>query len=167
MLRGVDHVRRVVVGLGSNLGDRAVALTRAFDELGRSEGVYLLKRSPIYETAPAGGPPQGDYLNAAALLVSSLPARDLMDRLLEIERALGRVRGERNGPRIIDLDLLWIEGEGIDEPALSVPHPRLTERAFALRPLIDVAPDAGHPTTGVRYIELPEAAVTLRRFNAA
>lgn len=167
ILAAVDHVRRVVIGLGSNLGDRAAELARALDELGKSDGVYLLKRSPIYETPPWGGPPQGDYLNAAALIVSALPARSIMGRLLEIERALGRVRGEPNGPRIIDLDLLWIEGEAIDEPDVVVPHPRLTERAFALRPLLDLAPDAGHPKTGVRFIELPEASVALRCFSAS
>jgi 2-amino-4-hydroxy-6-hydroxymethyldihydropteridine diphosphokinase len=167
MLASVDHVRRVVVGLGSNLNDRTAAMARAFEELGKSEGLYLLKRSPIYETPPSGGPPQGDFLNAAALIVSALPARALMDRLLAIEQALGRVRGERNGPRVIDLDLLWIEGEVIEEPALVVPHPRLTERAFALRPLLDVAPDAGHPTTGVRFAEMSEASAALRVFSGS
>lgn len=136
------------------------------DLLAASDELFVLKRSPIYETAPVGGPPQGDFLNAAVLIASSLEARDIMSRLLEIEKQLGRVRGEPNAPRTIDLDLLWIEGEVVDEPDLAVPHPRLVERAFALRPLLDVAPDACHPVSRQDYAALPAASEALRLYNA-
>lgn len=136
------------------------------DLLAASDELFVLKRSPIYETAPVGGPPQGDFLNAAVLIASSLEARDIMSRLLEIEKQLGRERGEPNAPRTIDLDLLWIEGEVVDEPGLAVPHPRLVERAFALRPLLDVAPDACHPVSRQDYAALPAASEALRLYNA-
>ncbi|UQA61255.1 2-amino-4-hydroxy-6-hydroxymethyldihydropteridine diphosphokinase [Polyangium aurulentum] len=161
----MQRARRVVLGLGSNLGDRAGNLALAVTHLGAERGIVVLARSPIYVTPPAGGPPQGDYLNAAALLSTALPAREILTRTLAIEHALGRVRPDpvRWGPRTIDLDLLWIEGEVIDEPGLTVPHPRLGERAFALRPLLDVAPDAVDPRTGERFADLPAARAPLVR----
>jgi 2-amino-4-hydroxy-6-hydroxymethyldihydropteridine diphosphokinase len=157
----VDHVRRVVIGLGSNLGERAAHIDRAIDALRADKSFHVLRRSPLYETAPVGGPPQGDFLNGAVLVVTALTPREILERTLEVERSLGRVRGERNAPRTIDLDILWIEGEEIDEPGLVVPHPRLSERAFALRPLVDLAPDANHPRTGVAFASLPAAAERL------
>jgi 2-amino-4-hydroxy-6-hydroxymethyldihydropteridine diphosphokinase len=102
----------------------------------------VLARSRVYVTAPVGGPPQPDYLNAAILIEWDRSAIALLDHLQAIELALGRVRGERNGPRTIDLDILWSDGPPIDEERLTVPHPRLKERAFALRPLLDVVPAA-------------------------
>ena len=101
----------------------------------------VVARSRVYETAPVG-PPQADYLNAAVLVETSLEPLVLFETMLEIERALGRVRRERWGPRTIDLDLLWIEGRTVDAPNLKVPHPHLVERAFALLPLLDVVPGA-------------------------
>jgi 2-amino-4-hydroxy-6-hydroxymethyldihydropteridine diphosphokinase len=162
----VDHVRRVVIGLGSNLGDRMANITAAVDQLRSHRDVHVLRRSPIYETAPAGGPPQGDYLNGAVLIVTALEARALMDRLLGIERSLGRARPDevRWGPRTIDLDLLWIEGEAVTEPDLSVPHPRLGERSFALRPLLDVAPDATDFRTGEAFASKPAASEAIARY---
>jgi 2-amino-4-hydroxy-6-hydroxymethyldihydropteridine diphosphokinase len=159
----VDHIRRVVIGLGSNVGDRAGHLDRAVVALRDDKRFHVMRRSPVYETAPVGGPPQGDFLNAAVLLLTSLAAREILESALDIERTLGRVRGEPAAPRTIDLDLLWIEGEEIDEPDLVIPHPRLVERAFALRPLLDLAPDAGHPRTGVIFSTLPTASTELRR----
>jgi 2-amino-4-hydroxy-6-hydroxymethyldihydropteridine diphosphokinase len=161
----VQRTRRVVIGIGSNLGDRAGNLALAVARLGEDARVDVLARSLVYVTPPAGGPPQGDYLNCAALVSTALPARELLLRTLAIEHALGRVRPDpvRWGPRTIDLDILWIEGEAIDEPGLTVPHPRLGERAFALRPLLDVVPDAVDPTTGARYADLPAARVPLVR----
>jgi len=165
----VDHVRRVVLGLGSNVGDRLANLDAAVARLRTDRALHVLRRSPVYETPPAGGPPQGDYLNAAVLVVTSLDAREILDRALEVERELGRVRSEetRWGPRTIDLDLLWIEGEAVDEEALEVPHPRLAERAFAVRPLLDVAPDAVDFRTGRAYATLPAADVTLTKVAEA
>ncbi len=161
----MQRARRVVIGLGSNLGDRAGNLALAVTRLGAEPGVTVLARSPIYVTPPAGGPPQGDYLNGAVLVSTALPGRELLGRTLAIEHGLGRVRPDpvRWGPRTIDLDILWIEGEVLDEPGLTVPHPRLGERAFALRPLLDVAPDAVDPRTGERYAELPAARALLVR----
>src|SRR5262245_39837193 len=103
-------------------------------------GIVVRARSSLYESPPAGGPPQGDYLNMAVAVETRLAPREVLERALAIERALGRVRPDpvRWGPRTIDIDVLWIDGETIDEPGLTVPHPRLAERAFALRPLLDV-----------------------------
>src|SRR5262249_32582010 len=119
---------RAVVGLGSNLDDRRADLEAAMRELPRT-GLDVLPRSAVSETAPVGGPPQGDFLNAAVLVESELGPRELVARLLEIEARLGRVRraGERDAPRTIDLDLLWIEGVASDEAGATVPHPRLRE----------------------------------------
>jgi 2-amino-4-hydroxy-6-hydroxymethyldihydropteridine diphosphokinase len=153
----------VVIGLGSNVGDRAANLEAAVTLLRADRDLRVLRRSPIYETAPAGGPPQGDYLNAAVLLVSSLDARTILDRALAIEGALGRVRSAetRWGPRTIDLDVLWIEGEAVAEDGLVVPHPRLAERPFAVRPLLDVVPDAVDVRTGQAFAALPAASAPL------
>lgn len=160
----MDRTRRAVLGLGSNLGDRAENIARAVSALAAAEGVRVVARAPLYETPPAGGPPQGDYLNSAALLESSLSPRELLALALSVERGLGRIRPDpvRWGPRTIDVDVLWIEGAVIDEPGLVVPHPRLGERPFAVRPLLDVAPDASDPRSGGRYADLPAAAAPIR-----
>jgi 2-amino-4-hydroxy-6-hydroxymethyldihydropteridine diphosphokinase len=164
----VEHVRRIVVGLGSNVGDRLAHLEAAIARIREDRDLFVLKASPVYETAPEGGPPQGDYLNAAVLLVTSLDGRSILDRLLSFEREMGRERDEatRWGPRTIDLDLLWIEGEAIDEEGLRVPHPRLHERPFALRPLLDVAPDAVDVHTGQAFASLPAATTPLAAVSA-
>lgn len=161
----MDHIRRVVIGLGSNLGDRAATIHEAVERLRADEDLHVLELSPLYETAPVGGPSQGDFLNAALLVLTALDARLLLERLLGVEASLGRVRREKNGPRTIDLDLLWIEGECVDDDTLKVPHPRLAERAFALRPLLDVAPDAGNAESGALFAELPAAKEPLRRYG--
>jgi 2-amino-4-hydroxy-6-hydroxymethyldihydropteridine diphosphokinase len=111
----------------------------------------ITARSRVYETAPVGGVAQGPFLNAAVALAWGGEPSALMAALLEVERALGRVRDVRWGPRTIDLDVLWIDGLVVTEPSLVVPHPALHERAFALAPLLDVAPEAQDPRTGVRY----------------
>jgi 2-amino-4-hydroxy-6-hydroxymethyldihydropteridine diphosphokinase len=133
------------------LGDRLATMRRAVAELRALERAKVLALSRVYETAPVGGPPQPDYLNAAALVEYAASARCLLEDLLAIETRLGRVRTERWGPRAIDLDILWIDGVAIDEPDLVVPHARLTERAFALFPLFDVAPGAIDPRTGAPF----------------
>jgi 2-amino-4-hydroxy-6-hydroxymethyldihydropteridine diphosphokinase len=137
---------RAVIGLGSNVGDRRSNLRAAVEAL--REVATVLAESSVVETKPVGGPPQPDYLNAAALVSFEGSPRALLQSLLAIEARLGRVRAERWGPRTIDLDLLWIDGVVVSEPDLVVPHPRLTERAFALQPLLEVAPDAIDPRTG-------------------
>jgi 2-amino-4-hydroxy-6-hydroxymethyldihydropteridine diphosphokinase len=109
------------------------------------------KTSHVYVTAPVGDIPQPNYLNAAALVEYEGTPEELLDILLAIEGKLGRVRGEKWGPRVIDLDLLWAEGIVSETPRLTVPHPRLQERAFALVPLLELVPDAIDPRTGERY----------------
>jgi len=158
-------MRRVVIGLGSNLGNRAGTIASAIERLGADPAVRVVATSPLYESEPAGGPPQGDYLNAAVLIETDLSGREILDRALAVERSLGRVRPAPVawGPRTIDLDVLWIEGEVIAEPDLDVPHPRLYERPFALRPLLDVAPDARDPRSGAPLAAMPAAAAPLRR----
>lgn len=130
----------VIVGLGSNLGSRAALLLSAVDLLAATPGVHRGPVSPVYGTEPLEGigPP---YLNAAVRLETDLRARSLLERALEVERSLGRVRGGHFSPRTIDLDLLWAGEPVHDPPYLVVPHPSLSDRAFALAPLIDVAPE--------------------------
>jgi 2-amino-4-hydroxy-6-hydroxymethyldihydropteridine diphosphokinase len=139
---------RAVVGLGANVGDRLGAMRAAVGELGRT-GV-VVARSRVYETEPVG-PAQPRFLNAAVLLVWKGTPEELLRELLDVEARLGRVRSERWGPRVIDLDLLWAEGVVVERAELTVPHPGLRERAFALVPLLDVAPDAHDPRTGEAY----------------
>jgi 2-amino-4-hydroxy-6-hydroxymethyldihydropteridine diphosphokinase len=145
-------VLRAVVGFGANLGDRLTTMRAAARELSRIARVAGTSR--VYETAPVG-PPQPDFLNAAALLESEQAPEALLRDLLAIETSLGRVRGDRRwGPRAIDLDFLWAEGVAVDGPRLTLPHPRLRERAFALVPLLELVPDARDPRTGAPYGEI-------------
>jgi len=131
---------RAFLGLGSNLGDRLANLQEAVDRLSRKGGVVVLRASRVYETAPVG-PPQPDYLNAVVEVDTTLGARALLDACLDVEAAMGRVRAERWGPRRIDVDLLGYGQEHIDEPGLTVPHPRVHERAFVLVPLLELEAD--------------------------
>lgn len=157
----MDHIRRVVIGLGSNLGDRVSNIDRAVSELRADHDMHVMKVSPLYETPPEGGVDQPAYVNGAVLVLTSLDAAAILGRTLAIETALGRVRGEPGASRTIDLDILWIEGESVSENDLVVPHPRLVRRAFALRPLIDLAPDAGDSETGAVYADNPLARAQL------
>lgn len=137
------------MSLGSNLGDRAALLAFAVEQLRSSEGIRVEAVSPVYETDPIGPPPQGAYLNAVVQLATTLAPRALLARLLEIEERAGRRRsGVRDEPRRLDLDLLLYDALVLDEPGLVVPHPRLHQRAFALEPLCDLAPDRVHPGCG-------------------
>jgi 2-amino-4-hydroxy-6-hydroxymethyldihydropteridine diphosphokinase len=134
---------RVVIGLGSNVGDRLENLRAAVLRIERVTPIAA--RSSVHETVPMGGPPQGEFLNAAVLANWSGDPHALLDELQRIEAELGRVRDVRWGPRTIDLDVLWIESVRLATPRLEVPHPRLHDRAFALLPLLEVAPDAIDP----------------------
>ena len=136
------------VGIGSNLGDRETNLERALELLAAEDGIEIAAVSEIRETEPVGPVEQGPFLNGAARLETSLAARALLACLLAVENRLGRVREERWGPRTIDLDLLLYGDEQIDEPGLSVPHPRLHERRFALEPLADLDPGLEIPGQG-------------------
>jgi len=140
---------RVVIGFGANLGDRLGTMRAALRELAAM--AHVERTSHVYATAPVG-PPQPEYLNAAARVAWEGTADGLLEALLGIEAKLGRVRGgERFGPRTIDLDVLWIDGLAVESERLVVPHPRLKERAFAIVPLLEVAPDARDPQTGMPY----------------
>lgn len=130
--------RRAFLGLGSNVGDRVRYLREAVDTL-RSVGLVTV--SPVYETAPVGGPEQGPFLNLVVELRTDRSPRDLLGVCRRLEAAADRVRVERWGPRTLDVDVLWIEGTTVDDPDLVVPHPRLWERRFVLAPLHDLAPD--------------------------
>jgi len=145
---------RAHIGLGSNLGDREAVMRSALEALGKTGYIRVVRVSAFRETAPVGGPPQPPYLNAAAELETDLPPREILEKLLEIEKKLGRVRGERWGPRVIDLDLLLCEDAVINEPDLIVPHPRMHERRFVLEPLAEIAPDAVHPVLSRTMKEL-------------
>ncbi|HVE99680.1 MAG TPA: 2-amino-4-hydroxy-6-hydroxymethyldihydropteridine diphosphokinase [Mycobacteriales bacterium] len=131
---------RAAVGLGANLGDRLAALQRAVDELADSGRVVAV--SAVYETAPVGGPAQPDFLNAVVVVETSLPADQLLGRCQRIEHTAGRVRGERWGPRVLDLDLIAYDDAVSVDPLLTLPHPRAAERAFVLVPWLDADPDA-------------------------
>lgn len=143
------------------MGDRVKNIEAAVDAFKRDKDLHVLGTSPLYETKPVGGPPQGDFVNGAVLIVTSLSAGEVLRRALAFEEELGRVRGpQKNEPRIIDLDVLWIEGEAVSEPGLVVPHPKLAERAFALKPLVDLASDA-KDESGKSYADLPLAKTEL------
>ncbi len=128
------------LGLGGNLGDVAAAFVEALARLAATPGVRISRLSSVYRTPPWGKRDQPDFLNLAALATTTLPARALLAVCLEVERAMGRRRAERWGPRSIDIDILAYGEATIDEPELKVPHPRLVERAFALAPLAEIAP---------------------------
>jgi 2-amino-4-hydroxy-6-hydroxymethyldihydropteridine diphosphokinase len=142
-------MRRAYVALGSNLGDPRRQVLDALDALAQLPGSRLVARSRLYRTAPWGVLDQPAFVNAAAELETSLEPHDLLDDLLAIERAAGRVReGERWGPRTLDLDLLHMEGVRLDDDRLVLPHPRIAQRAFVLLPLNDIAPGLDLPGQG-------------------
>lgn len=136
------------VGIGSNLGDRESHLRRALELLAAEEGIEVVAVSALRETEPVGPVEQGPFLNGAVHVETELRPRELLERLLDIEERLGRVRRERFGPRTIDLDLLVYGGEVVDDPGLTLPHPRLHERRFALEPLAELAPGLIVPGRG-------------------
>jgi 2-amino-4-hydroxy-6-hydroxymethyldihydropteridine diphosphokinase len=154
------------IALGSNLGDRQDYLDRALQALQEHPGIVVTQVSGAHETEPVGGPPGQDrYLNAAAELQTDLSPAELLDVLLDVERQLERVRGERWGPRTIDLDLLLYGDLIHEDPRLTVPHPLMAQRAFVLAPLCEIAPDVMHPVRKRTVRELldqltPPTAIT-------
>lgn len=138
---------RVYIGLGANLGDAQATLAQALQEIGRLPGVTLAAASSTYRTAPidSSGP---DYFNAVVAVDTSLEPADLLQALQGIEAAHGRQRPYRNAPRTLDLDLLLAGDLVSDDPALTLPHPRLQQRAFVLVPLLEIAPRLVHPRLG-------------------
>lgn len=131
---------RAFLGLGSNLGDRRAVLREAVASI---DGVVAI--SPVYETDPVGGPEQGPFLNLVVELDTRLDPRGLLELCRRLETQAGRVREVRWGPRSLDVDVLWVDGEIVDEPDLQVPHARMWERRFVLAPLADLAPELVPP----------------------
>jgi len=136
------------VGIGSNLGDRETHLRSAIDLLAAEDGIEIVAVSRLRETEPVGPVEQGPFLNGAVQVTTDLTPQQLLERLLAIEQRLGRVRAERFGPRTIDLDLLVYGDEVVEEAGLTVPHPRLHERRFALEPLAELDPRLVVPGRG-------------------
>jgi 2-amino-4-hydroxy-6-hydroxymethyldihydropteridine diphosphokinase len=147
--------KKVYLGLGSNLGDRADNLRKALSVLDETDGITVITVSSCYETEPVGPvSDQDDFYNAVAEIETTLSPREVIACIKSVERQLGRVQGERWGPRVIDIDiLLWnnsvLEGEG-----LTIPHPEMTTRAFVLTPLAEIAPDVVHPVARKSVAEL-------------
>ncbi|MBI4773122.1 MAG: 2-amino-4-hydroxy-6-hydroxymethyldihydropteridine diphosphokinase [Deltaproteobacteria bacterium] len=133
------------VGLGSNVGDRVARCRSAIEAIGGIEGCRVGRISSFYETDPVGYEDQDRFVNAVLELKSVLPPLQLLDELLSIEKAMGRTRTIRWGPRIIDLDLLLFGERVMSHPRLTLPHPRMHERGFVLAPLAEIAPHAVHP----------------------
>lgn len=133
------------IAIGSNLGQRAKHIEVARQALAALPRTQLIAFSSSHETAAVGPGAQGQYLNAAAVIETAMSPRDLLNHLLRIEQTAGRVRGEKWGPRTLDLDLLLYGDQVIDEPGLKVPHPHMHERRFVLDPLAEIAPEMVHP----------------------
>ncbi len=146
----------VYVGLGANVGDPERTLATAAEELSRLPDVELRRRSSLYAAAPIG-PAQPEFRNAVVSLVTRRSPEALLAALLDIERAHGRVRGERWGPRVLDLDILLWENRVVNQPGLHVPHRELHRRRFALEPLAELDPQVRHPVLQKTVAELLEA----------
>jgi 2-amino-4-hydroxy-6-hydroxymethyldihydropteridine diphosphokinase len=144
-----SHWRPAYVAIGSNLHDPQARVHEAYERLATLPATLLLSRSRLYKTRPMGPQDQPHFVNAAAGLLTQLAARELLACLLGIETAMGRNRQEQHwGPRVIDLDLLWMVGEKVDEPGLTLPHPGVSTRNFVLYPLAGIAPALAIPGHG-------------------
>jgi len=139
---------RVVIAMGSNLGDRLEYLQGGLDALFDAPGFRFVGVSPVFETSPVGGPEQPAYLNAVLIAETALPARAVLDRCHGVEAAFGRTRTQVWGPRTLDLDLIIYGDEVSDDPELMLPHPRAHERAFVLAPWQAADPQAQIPGRG-------------------
>ncbi len=149
--------RPAYVAIGSNLNHPPDRVLEACERMSALPETRLVSRSRLYRTRPMGPQDQPYFVNAAAGLLTGQGARELLGDLLQIERVMGRNRQERWGPRIIDLDLVWMVGGAIDEPGLTVPHPGVSTRNFVLYPLADIAPTLAIPGHG-RVMDLLQSA---------
>ncbi len=148
-------VNRAFIGLGSNLDDPRQQVLAAFHELDTLPDTHLAARSSLYRSAPLGFAEQPDFINAVAEIRTRLSPRELLQALLGIEHRRGRLRTFSNAPRVLDLDMLLYDGQVMHEDGLTVPHPRIRERAFVLRPLLEIAPDCLIPGCGLAADFLP------------
>jgi len=139
--------------LGSNLGDKRAFLQAAIGHI-ETDIALVEKTSSIYETQSWGKTNEPDYLNQVVWLKTNLPARDVLEKILNIENVMGRIREEKWGARIIDIDILFYGEQIINEPGLHVPHPQIQNRMFTLAPLNEIAPDLTHPVLKKRILEL-------------
>jgi 2-amino-4-hydroxy-6-hydroxymethyldihydropteridine diphosphokinase len=160
-------VTQVVVALGGNLGDRLAALQSALTSLAAVPGVEVAAVSSVYETDPVGGPPQPDYLNACALLSTSLSPHELLAATQAIEASLGRVRHERWGARTVDIDIVDYAGVVDRSAELTLPHPRATSRAFVVLPWTELVPSAAAADGGVVSVDGVDVSGVRRRADLA
>lgn len=142
------------IGIGANLGDPEAAVRAAIARLGALPRTRFVRASRPIRTEPYGVTDQPEFVNAVAIVETELSPRELLEALLEDERRAGRVRRERWGPRVLDLDLLWYGELVIDEPGLTLPHPGIAERTFVLEPLAEIASEWSHPVTGLGVHEM-------------
>lgn len=162
-VEGRGAATRAGIAIGANLGDAEKSVHDAIDWLRTGNfDIRLVAASSLHRTAPWGLLDQPDFTNAVAIVETELAPRELLNRLLAREAAVGRVRREKWGPRVLDLDLLWHGAAILDEPGLSLPHPRLAVRAFVLAPLAEIAPDWHHPVTGMAAREMLQALEAAR-----
>ncbi|WP_105994626.1 2-amino-4-hydroxy-6-hydroxymethyldihydropteridine diphosphokinase [Staphylococcus simulans] len=155
----------VFLGLGSNVGDREAQLKAAIDLLDEQQDIEVIKVSSFYETAPVGYVDQPDFLNLCIKIETELSPHEVLERGLAIEQQLHRVRKERWGPRTLDIDILLYGDEIIETKDLSIPHPRMTERAFVLIPLQEIAPDKVEPRTQKKIKEITVPDETVKKFH--
>ena len=155
------------LGMGSNLGDRLSHLTDALHLLKKADEIRVSAWSPVYETAPVGYESQPDFLNCVVEIETALSPHALLDVCMRIEAALLRERTVRWGPRTVDLDILFYGDRVINEKRLTIPHPRLHEREFALRPMCDLAPEFLHPVCHATVAQLLEELVCGRESGEA
>lgn len=134
-------MKTALIALGSNLADPKQHVQQAIVHFGQCQHIHLVKCSPLYQTAPISHIEQDDFINAVIRIKTTLDPEQLLKHCLDIENSMGRIRREKDGPRIIDCDLLWMENEQYNNPSLTLPHPRMHLRHFVLAPLLDVYPD--------------------------
>ena len=147
---------KCAIALGSNLGDSKQILNQALNLLSQTSGIELISHSSWYETVPVG-PPQPNYVNGCAILETELLPENLLQILLKIEQQFGRIRQERWGPRILDLDILLYGDLMLEMPNLTIPHPRMNERAFVLVPLAEIAAHWIDPISRQTILQLSQA----------
>lgn len=150
----------VYLGLGSNLGDRKANLQQALELL--PTGIKVTRISPVYDTAPVGNVNQSRFLNLAIRAETAFPPDQLLKIVKTIEEKMGRTAGPRNSPRPIDIDILFYDKLVMETPTLVIPHPRLTERAFVLAPLADIAPRLRHPGNGKTVMQMLKELVRIK-----